>query len=140
MNTKENKMDAGSFVQLVDRIGYSECCGFCNKQDFKSWSNLNSEMSGKLRVIAEFEHAEQAITSNGYSEFHPKDTNYWSSDAPIALYFYPYHESTIKCCPKCEAVFLVYTDYAGHGPQVRVRYVDKQLIILTKKVDESKGK
>ena len=72
--------------------------------------------------------ADASIDKNGYTEHHPDGTNYWSHNAPIAIHYYPYHECQINVCTLCRAVLLTYTDYAGHGPQHRIRYVDKNLI------------
>jgi len=79
--------------------------------------------------VGEFSDAEKYIKENGYSEYHPENTNYWSEDAPIAINFYPYHESIIRRCKKCGEVFLNYTEYGGHAPQDRLRWVRKELIV-----------
>ncbi|WLQ15983.1 hypothetical protein O5O45_08660 [Hahella aquimaris] len=122
------KMNVGSLRKLTEEevdIGFCECC---RKQDLKSWENITPDISESIRAVAEFEGAEESIKMNGYSEYHVDGTNYWSKDAPVAIHFYPYHESYINVCMICKAVFLTYTEYAGHGLQNRIRYVDKNLV------------
>ncbi|ABC30502.1 conserved hypothetical protein [Hahella chejuensis KCTC 2396] len=121
------KMDFESLLKLIEEEN-TDACEFCRKQDLRGWSNITPDTSKNIKPIAEFEGAEESIKKNGYTEYHVDGTNYWSKDAPIAIHFYPYHESYINVCMICKAVFLTYTEYAGHGPQNRIRYVDKKLV------------
>lgn len=123
------KFDAMKLAALVGKESPSDSCEICTKEKFKSWSDTTRDLGGNIKAIAEFEHAEEDIKKNGYDEFHPNGTNYWSSDAPIAIHFYPYNDCTINTCIACNAVFLRYIEYAGHTRQHRIRYVDKDLIV-----------
>ncbi|WP_431689189.1 hypothetical protein [Hahella sp. NBU794] len=122
------RINTNSFLRLLDEEIDVDFCEYCKKHDLKSWVNITPDIRRNIKVIAEFEGAEESIKMNGYSEYHVDGTNYWSKDAPVAIHFYPYHESYINVCMICKAVFLTYTEYAGHGPQNRIRYVDKRLV------------
>lgn len=104
------------------------CCNSCEREKYRSWENLNSSLDHLLKTLGEFEDADKYINKNGYTEYHPNGTNYWSKDAPVALQYYPYHESVIKRCLECKAIFLAYTEYAGHAPQNRIRWVRSGLV------------
>lgn len=103
-------------------------CNLCEKYSFQNWENIDTECDQQLGTLGEFEGAEEFINKNSYNEYHPNGTNYWSKTAPIALQYYPYHESQIRACPVCGAIFLSYVEYSGHASQKRLRWVKKELI------------
>ncbi|MGB3622338.1 MAG: hypothetical protein WBA20_13395 [Ketobacter sp.] len=119
----------GEFVKLVNSEEGGSCA-VCNKQDYKGWGKFTKDLESELNHCGEFEAAEKYINKNDYTEYHPNGTNYWSKDAPIALAFYPYHESQIRTCDSCKAVFLTYIEYSGHAPQNRCRWVQPDLLVL----------
>lgn len=126
-----NKVSFEEFKQLVDNTS-SKGCEFCNGASYLGWEKLTKDMDNSLELVGEFADSEKYINLNGYTEYHPNGTSYWSKDAPIALAHYPYHESMILRCPACGAIYLSYTEYAGHAPQKRIRLVQSELIILSK--------
>jgi len=126
---KVNEVTLNEFLSLVDK-GNQKVCENCTKELYVSWGNISKEMDQALDVIGIFQNSDYYIEKNGYTEFHPEGTNYWSENAPIAIAYYPYHESKIRVCKKCSTVFLNYTDYAGHAPQNRIRQVRKDIIAL----------
>lgn len=130
MNDKNlEKFDSKKLTSLAAKEDASESCQVCTKEKLQSWSDTKRDLGSRIKVIAEFESAEAAIQRNGYTEYHPNGTNYWSPDAPIAIHFYPYNDCSINVCNKCNAVFLRYVEYAGHTRQHRIRYVNKDLIV-----------
>lgn len=126
---KVKEVSLKEFFLLVDKSD-TKVCKTCTKELYLSWGNITKEMDQALNVIGAFLNSDCYINKNGYTEFHPEGTNYWSESAPIAIAYYPYHESKIRVCNECSAVFLNYTDYSGHAPQNRVRLVRKNLIVL----------
>ena len=126
---KLEKFNAIKLAELAGKENSSETCEVCTKEKLKSWSDSTRDLGPNIKALGEFEHAEEDIKKNGYNEFHPNNTNYWSPDAPIAIHFYPYNDCTINVCTACNAVFLRYIEYAGHTRQHRIRYVDKNLIV-----------
>lgn len=83
----------------------------------------------QLENLGPFDHQDESIKARGYTSYLPDGLNYWSAEAPIAVYFYPYHECDIYRCKDCEAIFLSYTETAGHAPEKRLRWVRPELII-----------
>lgn len=122
------KYTCDEFIALLDDEKTGVCIK-CNKINFEGWDKLTSEMETELDTLGEHNDADKFINQNGYTEYHPNGTNYWSKDAPIALAYYPYHESVIRRCKTCKAVFLTYTEYGGHAPQNRCRWVQGKLIV-----------
>jgi hypothetical protein len=62
-------------------------------------------------------------------EYHPRGTNNWSPDAPIAFAYYPYNRCDVWRCASCRRAFLRYTEYGGYYEDERVREVDSNLIV-----------
>lgn len=123
------KMTFEEFKLLVDNSN-SKGCDLCKGELYLGWEPLTKGVDSVLELVGEFAESEKYINLNGYNEYHPKGTTYWSKDSPIALSHYPYHESMIRRCPACGAVYLSYTEYAGHAPQKRIRLVQSDLIIF----------
>lgn len=123
------KLSFSDFKKLLDNDESQSCAG-CEKEKYQGWDNISKGLAQILEVVGEFADAERYINENGYTEYHLNGTNYWSKDAPIAISYYPYHESLIKRCKKCGGVFLSYTEYGGHAPQNRARWVRKDLVSL----------
>jgi hypothetical protein len=117
------------FSDLV-RSENSKNCEHCKKTAFRGWEAFSKSQESALVLLGEFQDAENYISKNGYTEYHPGGTNYWSKDAPIALAYYPYHESMVRQCNVCNAVFLTYTEYSGHAPQSRCRWVQDHLVVI----------
>ena len=61
-------------------------------------------------------------------EHHPRGTNGWSADAPIALAFFPYNRCTVWQCIGCTRMFLRYTEYGGYYQEERIRELAPQLV------------
>lgn len=55
--------------------------------------------------------------------------DFWNPESKIATNFYPYHACDVYSCIKCNKLFLVYTEYGGHGPDLRIRNLKSELIM-----------
>lgn len=62
-------------------------------------------------------------------EYHPSGTRYASTDAPIAVNFFPYNLCDVFACTTCDKVLLRYTEFGGYYVDHRVRGVDAQLVV-----------
>jgi hypothetical protein len=69
------------------------------------------------------------IKTLDYIEYNNNYGEYWSAKSKIATNFYPYHNCEVYKCKYCNKLFLVYTEYGGHGPQQRIRNVNAELIV-----------
>lgn len=121
------KLSLSDFKKLINGCE-SQPCIDCEKEKYQGWGNASRELVKILEPVGEFVETEKYINKNGYKEYHPSEINYCSKDAPIAISYYPYHESIINRCKKCGEIFLCYTEYGGHAPQNRVRWVRKDLV------------
>ena len=121
------EVSVNKFVELIEQ-DQSSSCSTCNKNNFLSWANTTKNQLDNLSEYGEFLNSDTYIKKQGYTEYHPSGTSYWSENAPFAIAYYPYHESKIYTCPDCKAVFLHYVEYAGHAPQKRLRWARKSLI------------
>jgi len=64
-----------------------------------------------------------------YAEYHPRGTNYWSADAPIALRHFPYNRCAVQQCTVCTRCCLAYVEAGGYYVEPRVRALDPALIV-----------
>lgn len=122
-----NKIAFEEFKRLVDNSN-SKGCELCKAELYLGWEPLTKDVDNVLELVGEFAESDKYINLNGYNEYHPDGTTYCSKDSPIALSYYPYHESMIRRCPACGAVCLSYTEHAAHAPQKRIRLVQSELI------------
>ena len=63
-----------------------------------------------------------------FEEHHPNGTRYESSDAPVALKFFPYNRCDVFACGRCQQQVLRYTEFGGYYVDHRARRLDPALI------------
>lgn len=63
-----------------------------------------------------------------FEEHHPNNTRYDSSEAPVALKFFPYNRCDIHLCNTCQQNVLRYTEFGGYYVDHRARRLDPDLI------------
>lgn len=61
-------------------------------------------------------------------EFHPRGTNGWSADAPIAPAWFPYNRCDVWTCTTCGRPFLRYVEHGGYYTDERIRALNPDLI------------
>ena len=64
-----------------------------------------------------------------YAEYHPRGTNYWSPDAPIAVHHFPYNRCSVQQCAMCGRAALAYVEAGGYYVEPRIRLLDPALIV-----------
>ena len=62
-------------------------------------------------------------------EYHPGATRYESSEAPIAVHFFPYNRCDVYACERCQRVLMRYTEFGGYYVDHRVRQLDPALVV-----------
>ena len=96
-----------------------------------------SPVGGWERVLPTFPEAQlrpvgtliaDPYAEASYREWHPSGTDYWSEDAPIAVFFYPYNRCTVAQCIECGRVYLRYAEVGGYYLEHRIRALDPALI------------
>lgn len=114
-------------LTLAQTVKTNEGCASCAPLSCPGWESLPSvfnpaslELVGTLR---------QDDSEESWDEFHPKGTQIWSSDAPIAVKFHPYNKCNIYQCKHCTRLFLRYTEYGGYYVDERIRELRANLIV-----------
>ncbi|WP_194725777.1 hypothetical protein [Noviherbaspirillum malthae] len=107
----------------------------CSKQTFDAWESLpvtfpEEQLERKGAVTAP---SDKEATVR---EYHPRGTNYWSSDAPIALHYFPANRSDVWQCKACKRCFLRYTEFGGYYIDKRIRALRASLLFAGPYMDE----
>lgn len=64
-----------------------------------------------------------------FEEFHPNGTRYDSTNAPIAVDYFPYNRCDVFKCSTCQCAVLKYTEFGGYYVDTRARLVDPEMIV-----------
>jgi len=112
---------------------------FHNHSEIVKNRNFNWEHKSSFRSVSDTELNEtyslvgslrdKKIKILDYIECNDKPDDFWNPESKIATNFYPYNSCDIYSCKKCKMLFLVYTEYGGHGPDQRIRIVKPELIL-----------
>lgn len=121
------EMSVESFAQLA---GARKRPCSCQPSKYAAWTYI-AAIPDPLERFGIFEHALDPPPEHAYEERHPAGTSYWHEAAPIAVHYHPYAASVIYRCRKCAAIYLHYTELAGHAPEKRLRWVNPSLIDRT---------
>ncbi|MDB5966880.1 MAG: hypothetical protein JWQ72_3380 [Polaromonas sp.] len=92
------------------------------------WESFTEDRWPKERTTAVGTLRDPGIYEPTAEECHPQGTRYGSSDAPIAVGFFPYNLCDVHSCATCHRVLLRYTEFGGYYVDHRVREVDPGLI------------
>ena len=57
-------------------------------------------------------------------EKHLQGTRYDSSDAPVAIKFFPYNRCEVWRCSRCDRHLMRYTEFGGYNVDPRIRVLD----------------
>jgi len=121
-------LNSAQLLALAKTINSKHPCPSCAPLVCPGWESLPSvfnpnslKLIGTLRVEG---------TDDTWDEFHPKGTQIWSADAPIAVGFHPYNKCQIYQCADCTRLFLRYTEYGGYYVDERIRELNPDLIAL----------
>ena len=63
-------------------------------------------------------------------EYRPHGTHGWSSEAPVAVAYYPYNRCDVWQCTACRRTYLRYTEYGGYYEDERIRRVDPDNVLM----------
>ena len=85
------------------------------------WPKTQMRLLGSLRDPEVYEPTQK--------EHHPDGTRYASTDAPIAVDFFPYNVCDAYACDTCQKVLLRYTEFGGYYVDHRVRELDAKLVV-----------
>jgi hypothetical protein len=95
------------------------------KGDYRAWSPKTRPINRTFINLGQIDHEE---LTDGSREVPFPGVNYWEAEYPINLNYYPQTECEIYQCAVCGGILLIYTEYSGHCPQERVRWLQRELV------------
>ncbi len=120
-------LNANELLALAKTNQKSEECPNCAALSCPGWESLPSMVTpNSLKLVGTLR---DETIEDTWDEFHPKGTQIWSDDAPIAIGFHPYNKCNIYQCTSCTRLFLRYTEYGGYYVDERIRALNPHLIV-----------
>lgn len=120
-------MTADELIALATPFDACANCPRCSALVCKGWESLPGGFDrSSLRsagTISDVADAEPTL-----AEYHPAGTHGWSSNAPIALGWFPYNRCDVWQCVDCGRPFLRYTEFGGYYTDERIREVQADLV------------
>ena len=128
--TPSRLLRADELTALVRTADTSRPCDACNALRSPGWESMPGSFD--RRVLVQVGTLRDETTAEPtLQEHHPRGTNNWSADAPIAPEFYPYNRCGVWQCATCRRAFLRYTECGGYYEDDRVRQIDAGLVVST---------
>jgi hypothetical protein len=115
-------------VRLAERSGSIDKPCACATRTIPGWESVPITFPEELLdCLGRVSPPSEELT---VKEYHPRGTNYWSSDAPIALNYFPANHSEIWQCRVCARCFLRYTEFGGYYVDKRIRSLRPEMLTL----------
>ncbi|QGZ66453.1 hypothetical protein [Paraburkholderia acidisoli] len=122
------QLDAQSLLELAQaaeaRI-VPDCS--CTKASLEGWQSQPLSLD-ETRLVQVGTLLNPELAEPTYSEYLPEGTNYWSAEAPVAPYFFPYNRCDVWQCSACNRLYLRYTEGGGYFVDRRIRALHARLI------------
>ncbi|CAJ0797018.1 hypothetical protein [Ralstonia holmesii] len=100
----------------------------CTKTSLAGWASLPvSFPEGQLQRVGTL--IQGNVDEATFAEFLPNGTGYWSDNAPIAPFYFPYNRSDVWECTACRRIFLRYTEGGGYFVDQRIRVLTQSLLV-----------
>lgn len=100
----------------------------CGLAACAGWERIEVSFPEKqMRVLGTL--LEDPYDEPTFLEHHPAGTNYWSSDAPIAVRHFPYNRCTVWQCTVCGRCCLMYTEAGGYYVERRIRGLHPRVMV-----------
>jgi len=95
-----------------------------------SWTSFTEERwpISQMKEVATLRDPE--VHEPTFEEKHPQGTRYDSSDAPVAMRYFPYNRCDLWLCQRCQQHVLRYTEFGGYYVDHRVRAIGTGAQIL----------
>ena len=100
------------------------CAGWESLAEYR-WEAGQMTQVGTLRDPALEAVGEEATLE----EKHFQGTRYDSSDAPVAIKFFPYNRCEVWHCSRCDRHLMRYTEFGGYNVDPRIRVLDPAHLI-----------
>lgn len=128
--TAPRRLGAPELATLALEADTSRPCAACSALRSPGWESMPAgfDQSALVRVGT---LRDPAVDEPTLQEHHPRGTNAWSADAPIALAHHPYNRCEVWACSSCRRAYLRYTEYGGYYQDERIRELQANLIAPT---------
>jgi hypothetical protein len=110
------------FAEAAERASPDPTCA-CRLHAATSWESLTEERWPAILMEPLGTLRDSSVDEPTFEEFHPHGTRYDSSDAPIAVQFFPFNRCDVYRCRSCSIIVLRYTEYGGYYVDHRVRRI-----------------
>jgi hypothetical protein len=119
------QLTAQNLQAISQSVDQGDKCDNCAHLNCKGWETMPSSFNQEeLELVGTLKSGNEEL----WDEYHPKGTQIWSADAPIAPYFHPYNKCDVYACKKCATAYLRYTEFGGYYVDQRIREVSPNLI------------
>ncbi|CAB5721502.1 Uncharacterised protein [Delftia tsuruhatensis] len=125
--TDSTPLTAAQLRTLAEQAAAQPRCADCTALSRPAWESVSGATAiAQLDPVGPLGTPDMA---HRLAEFHPQATHLWSPDAPIAVGWHPYNQSTLWRCRNCAGLFLRYTEYGGYYQDERIRPLRAELIV-----------
>jgi hypothetical protein len=100
-------------------------CAKCAKRDYQSWTTKTRPIDTSFHFLGQID--DESLTDGSRAVPFP-GMNYWHTEYPINLNYYPQTECNIYQCDVCGGILLTYTEESGHYPEERIRWLQQELV------------
>ena len=117
-----------TLVHLARHSAAVTCECACASASYAGWERMQLSFPEKqMRVVGTL--VKDPYDEPTFAEYHPAGTNYWSTDAPIAVRHFPYNRCAVWQCTECERSYLAYTEGGGYYVECRLRALDPGYLV-----------
>ena len=114
--------------QLEQKQSGSLACACARLGPCTSWESVSEDRWPAADMLAVGTLRDPELGEPTFEEFH-QGTRYDSSDAPVALRYFPYNRCDVWQCKSCARLWLRYTEFGGYYVDHRVRALNPALIV-----------
>ena len=114
--------------QIAQQPVTDQACACARLGPCTSWESVSEDRWPAADMLAVGTLRDPDISEPTFEEFH-QGTRYDSSDAPVALRYFPYNRCDVWQCKSCARLWLRYTEFGGYYVDHRVRSLDPALIV-----------
>ncbi len=118
-------LDTPTLLALAKAVSQEKKCSNCAGLNASCWETMPQTFNqDELAMVGTLKSGDE----ESWDEYHPKGTQIWSADAPIAPQFHPYNKCDVYECKSCGTQYLRYTEYGGYYVDERIRELNPELI------------
>jgi hypothetical protein len=120
-------LSAENLMQLCDE-NLSTTCD-CPLQQHDGWQSIAEHRWPQEHLKERGTLRKSNFEEPSFVEHHPNGTRFESSNAPVAVEFFPYNRCMVFSCDLCHQVALKYTEAGGYYVEQRARRITTELIV-----------